>query len=117
MVWLLCIASSQSQQVDLRLSGIPSGQGNAVKVRTSDRFLTDFRKSYQEILISVEPTFLSGREPENRLSCLWMQLASPQQGDLRLQGLCQARAPVAGLEPATERSLHISGRIRYPLCY
>ncbi|GFO36991.1 hypothetical protein PoB_006349600 [Plakobranchus ocellatus] len=33
----------------------------------------------------------------------------PQQGDLRLRALHQARAPMAGLEPATERSLHISG--------
>ncbi|GFN89601.1 hypothetical protein PoB_001610700 [Plakobranchus ocellatus] len=29
----------------------------------------------------------------------------------------QARAPVAGLEPATEGSLQISGRTRKPLCY
>ncbi|GFN95743.1 cugbp elav-like family member 4 [Plakobranchus ocellatus] len=31
--------------------------------------------------------------------------------------LRQARAPVAGLEPSAERSLQISGRIRYPLCH
>ncbi|GFO00597.1 hypothetical protein PoB_002710200 [Plakobranchus ocellatus] len=30
---------------------------------------------------------------------------------------CQARAPLVGLEFATDRSLHISGRIRYPLCH
>ncbi|GFN90496.1 coagulation factor v [Plakobranchus ocellatus] len=29
----------------------------------------------------------------------------------------QVRVPVAGLEPATEESLHISGRICYPLCH
>ncbi|GFO00199.1 hypothetical protein PoB_002670400 [Plakobranchus ocellatus] len=33
------------------------------------------------------------------------------------QALRQARAPVAGLEPATEGSLQISGRTRKPLCY
>ncbi|GFN89928.1 hypothetical protein PoB_001643400 [Plakobranchus ocellatus] len=33
------------------------------------------------------------------------------------QALQQARAPVMGLEPATEGSLQISGRIRYPLCH
>ncbi|GFN99136.1 hypothetical protein PoB_002564200 [Plakobranchus ocellatus] len=33
------------------------------------------------------------------------------------QALRQARAPVAGLEPATEWSLQISGRTRKPLCY
>ncbi|GFN78911.1 hypothetical protein PoB_000541700 [Plakobranchus ocellatus] len=33
------------------------------------------------------------------------------------QALRPARAPVAGLEPATEGSLQISGRTRKPLCY
>ncbi|GFN81295.1 hypothetical protein PoB_000780100 [Plakobranchus ocellatus] len=33
------------------------------------------------------------------------------------QALRQARAPVTGLEPATEGSLQISGRIRYQLCH
>ncbi|GFN82252.1 hypothetical protein PoB_000875800 [Plakobranchus ocellatus] len=33
------------------------------------------------------------------------------------QALRQARAPKAGLEPATEGSLQISGRICYPLCH
>ncbi|GFO48922.1 hypothetical protein PoB_007542700 [Plakobranchus ocellatus] len=33
------------------------------------------------------------------------------------RALRQARAPVAGLEPATEGSLQISGRTRKPLCY
>ncbi|GFO33589.1 hypothetical protein PoB_006009400 [Plakobranchus ocellatus] len=33
------------------------------------------------------------------------------------QALRQARAPVAGLQPATEGSLQISGRTRKPLCY
>ncbi|GFO26439.1 hypothetical protein PoB_005294400 [Plakobranchus ocellatus] len=33
------------------------------------------------------------------------------------QVLRQARALVAGLEPKTKLSLHISGRIRYPLCH
>ncbi|GFO13903.1 hypothetical protein PoB_004040800 [Plakobranchus ocellatus] len=33
------------------------------------------------------------------------------------QALRRARAPVAGLEPATEKSLQISGRIRWPLCH
>ncbi|GFN83136.1 hypothetical protein PoB_000964200, partial [Plakobranchus ocellatus] len=33
------------------------------------------------------------------------------------QAFRQARAPVAGLEPATEGSLQISGRTRKPLCY
>ncbi|GFO01809.1 hypothetical protein PoB_002831400 [Plakobranchus ocellatus] len=33
------------------------------------------------------------------------------------EALRQARAPVAGLEPATEGSLQISGRTRKPLCY
>ncbi|GFO21624.1 hypothetical protein PoB_004812900 [Plakobranchus ocellatus] len=33
------------------------------------------------------------------------------------QALRQARAPVTGLEPATEGSLQISGRTRKPLCY
>ncbi|GFO35371.1 hypothetical protein PoB_006187600 [Plakobranchus ocellatus] len=32
------------------------------------------------------------------------------------QALRQATAPVAGLEPATEGSLQISGRVRYPSC-
>ncbi|GFN74370.1 hypothetical protein PoB_000087600 [Plakobranchus ocellatus] len=32
------------------------------------------------------------------------------------QALLQDRAPVAGLEPATEGSVQISERIRYPLC-
>ncbi|GFO44932.1 hypothetical protein PoB_007143700 [Plakobranchus ocellatus] len=36
---------------------------------------------------------------------------------LGFQALRQARAPVAGLEPATEGSLQISGRTRKPLCY
>ncbi|GFO19364.1 hypothetical protein PoB_004586900 [Plakobranchus ocellatus] len=29
-------------------------------------------------------------------------LPSPQQGDLKLSALCQARVPVAGFEPATD---------------
>ncbi|GFN97381.1 hypothetical protein PoB_002388700 [Plakobranchus ocellatus] len=33
------------------------------------------------------------------------------------QALRQARAPVAGLEPTTERSPQISGRTRRPVCY
>ncbi|GFO16053.1 hypothetical protein PoB_004255800 [Plakobranchus ocellatus] len=33
------------------------------------------------------------------------------------QALRQVRAPMAGLEPATEGSLRISGRICYPLCH
>ncbi|GFO48151.1 hypothetical protein PoB_007465600 [Plakobranchus ocellatus] len=33
------------------------------------------------------------------------------------QFLREVRAPVAGLETATEGSLKISGRIRYPLCH
>ncbi|GFO22575.1 hypothetical protein PoB_004908000 [Plakobranchus ocellatus] len=32
------------------------------------------------------------------------------------QSLRQAMVPVAGLEPATEESLQITGRVRYPLC-
>ncbi|GFO43511.1 hypothetical protein PoB_007001600 [Plakobranchus ocellatus] len=43
--------------------------------------------------------------------------ASSQPGDLGISGPRQARAPVAGLEPATERSLQISGRTRQPLCH
>ncbi|GFO29572.1 hypothetical protein PoB_005607700 [Plakobranchus ocellatus] len=43
--------------------------------------------------------------------------ASPQQGDLGFQALCQAWAWVAGLEPATVGSLKISGQIPYPLCH
>ncbi|GFN99686.1 hypothetical protein PoB_002619200, partial [Plakobranchus ocellatus] len=35
---------------------------------------------------------------------------------LGFQALRQAKAPVAGFEPATERSLQISGRTRCPLC-
>ncbi|GFN94874.1 hypothetical protein PoB_002138000 [Plakobranchus ocellatus] len=35
-----------------------------------------------------------------------------RQGDLRLSGLQPGRAPVAGLEPATEESLQISGRTK-----
>ncbi|GFN86882.1 hypothetical protein PoB_001338800 [Plakobranchus ocellatus] len=31
--------------------------------------------------------------------------------------LSQARTPVVGLEPVTEGSLQISGRIRYPPCH
>ncbi|GFO41482.1 hypothetical protein PoB_006798700 [Plakobranchus ocellatus] len=46
-----------------------------------------------------------------------MYIAYPQHGDLRFSGPRQAREPVAGLEPATEGSLQISGRIRYPLCH
>ncbi|GFO07557.1 hypothetical protein PoB_003406200 [Plakobranchus ocellatus] len=33
------------------------------------------------------------------------------------QVLRQARSSVAGLEPATKGSLHISGRIHFPLCH
>ncbi|GFO28466.1 hypothetical protein PoB_005497100 [Plakobranchus ocellatus] len=33
------------------------------------------------------------------------------------QALRRARALVAGLEPATKKSLQISGMIRYPLCH
>ncbi|GFN83645.1 hypothetical protein PoB_001015100 [Plakobranchus ocellatus] len=33
------------------------------------------------------------------------------------QALRQAKAPVAGFEPATEGLLQISGQIRYPLCH
>ncbi|GFN87620.1 hypothetical protein PoB_001412600 [Plakobranchus ocellatus] len=44
-------------------------------------------------------------------------MASPQQGDLKVQALRQARAMVAALEFATEGSLQISGRIRHPLCH
>ncbi|GFO21069.1 hypothetical protein PoB_004757400, partial [Plakobranchus ocellatus] len=33
------------------------------------------------------------------------------------QTLRQDRVPVAGLEPVTEESLQITGRIGYPLCY
>ncbi|GFO10874.1 hypothetical protein PoB_003737900 [Plakobranchus ocellatus] len=47
-----------------------------------------------------------------------MQLRSvcPQQGDLRLSGRPSAEAPVTGLEPATEGSLQMSVRMRFPLC-
>ncbi|GFO02714.1 hypothetical protein PoB_002921900 [Plakobranchus ocellatus] len=39
--------------------------------------------------------------------------ADPQEGDLRLS---RSQAPLVGLEPATEGSLQISGRARYPVC-
>ncbi|GFO18118.1 hypothetical protein PoB_004462300 [Plakobranchus ocellatus] len=39
----------------------------------------------------------------------FLYIASPQQGDLKLSGLHQARAPVAGLELATEGSLRYQG--------
>ncbi|GFN97858.1 hypothetical protein PoB_002436400 [Plakobranchus ocellatus] len=44
-------------------------------------------------------------------------IASPQQGDLRLLGLPSGRVLVAGLEPATEGSVRISGRTYKPLCH
>ncbi|GFN79080.1 hypothetical protein PoB_000558600 [Plakobranchus ocellatus] len=40
----------------------------------------------------------------------------PQLGDLKAQALRQARVPMAGLEPAAEKSLRFSGRIRWPVC-
>ncbi|GFO37745.1 hypothetical protein PoB_006425000 [Plakobranchus ocellatus] len=42
---------------------------------------------------------------------------SGKKSDLRLSGPRQERAPVAGLERATEGFLQISGRIHYPLCH
>ncbi|GFO46674.1 hypothetical protein PoB_007317900 [Plakobranchus ocellatus] len=53
--------------------------------------------------VSLSGSTRAGRGKKAGLSFLY--IASPQQGDLR-----QARAPVAGLEPATEGSLQISGR-------
>ncbi|GFO31398.1 hypothetical protein PoB_005790300 [Plakobranchus ocellatus] len=47
----------------------------------------------------------------------FLYIASPQQGDLRLSGPPSGQGAVAGLEPATEGSLQISGRTRKPLCY
>ncbi|GFO16157.1 hypothetical protein PoB_004266200 [Plakobranchus ocellatus] len=47
----------------------------------------------------------------------WHLASHPQRDDLRLSALRQARAPVTGLEPATEGSLQISGQILYPLCH
>ncbi|GFN93021.1 hypothetical protein PoB_001952700 [Plakobranchus ocellatus] len=45
------------------------------------------------------------------------QVASPQQGDLRLSGPPLGQGVGAGLEPATEGSLQICGRTRLPLCH
>ncbi|GFO16248.1 hypothetical protein PoB_004275300 [Plakobranchus ocellatus] len=41
----------------------------------------------------------------------------PQQVDLRLPGPPSGQGDGREFEPATEGPLHISGRIRYPLCH
>ncbi|GFO37404.1 hypothetical protein PoB_006390900 [Plakobranchus ocellatus] len=60
-----------------------------------------------------------GREKKTGYEFLY--IASPQRGDLRLSGPPSGQGAgsgaVAGLEPATEGSLQISGRTRKPLCY
>ncbi|GFO49091.1 hypothetical protein PoB_007559600 [Plakobranchus ocellatus] len=53
------------------------------------------------------------REVEEEEEEVWfLCIASPQRGDLRLSGLRQCRAPVAGIEPATEGFHQISGQTR-----
>ncbi|GFO48747.1 hypothetical protein PoB_007525200 [Plakobranchus ocellatus] len=63
---------------------------------------------------------------KGRLVSLWLVscVSSVSRGQLihnkvisDFQVLRQARVPLVGLEPTTERSLRISGRIRYPLCH
>ncbi|GFN77578.1 hypothetical protein PoB_000408400 [Plakobranchus ocellatus] len=46
-----------------------------------------------------------------------MYIARPHHGDLRLSGPPSGQGADGGLEPATEESLKMSGRIRYPLCH
>ncbi|GFO03973.1 hypothetical protein PoB_003047800 [Plakobranchus ocellatus] len=51
---------------------------------------------------------------EGRKSLNFMVIDGPQNEVISgFQALRQARAPVPGLEPATDESLQISGRIRY----
>ncbi|GFN86767.1 hypothetical protein PoB_001327300 [Plakobranchus ocellatus] len=96
------------QQGDLRLSGPPSGQG-AVFGGSNPRSKGWTRKINREFSAIEQPTAREGK----------MLTVRPVHKEVisGFQALLQARAPTAGLELATEGSLQIFRRIRYPLCH
>ncbi|GFO18136.1 hypothetical protein PoB_004464100 [Plakobranchus ocellatus] len=67
-------------------------------------------------LYSTDNSFTSGKLPPKRFSLVKLaSITNPQNKNMisGFHALRQARAPVAGLEPATEGSLQISGRFCY----